>query len=130
MKVRKFDNSKDYEDACKWWSKQDWPEMPVQALSNYGFICEDNGTKLAATWVLPTGTCIYLMEWTVGNPDVDYKLRSEAVELVSKEAFKCAKELGALSIMTMSKNKRFIDKMVNMGFQKCDEEMTHLLRRL
>ena len=106
MNVRMFNGDLDYDDVVGWWSKQSWPVLPKQALSPSGFIAEVNGTKLAATWIFSTNCPIYIMEWTVGNPDVDYNIRNEALIKVTDAACDWAKKDGAVQVFTMTKHKR------------------------
>ena len=130
MKVRLFDPEKDYEEVASWWSKQEWPVLPLQMLSPMGFIAEKDGQKLAATWMYSTNSPTYIMEWTVGNPDANYEDRNDGLKHVTEEACHWAKTDGAMQVFTMTKHKRFIDKLSSYGFQKTEDEMTHLVRRL
>ena len=129
MEVRFFE-PKDYEEVMLWWKAQDWPPMPLEMLSQSGFIVEENGEKLAATWVFPTNCPIYIMEWTVGNPECDWEKRADAIDLVTNKACDWAKAHGASMIFTMTKNERFIDKLKNNNFEITDNGMTHLMRRV
>lgn len=129
MLVNKF-NPEDYNEISSWWTKQDWPAIPLQMLSDSGFIVEEDGVKIAATWIFKTNSPIYLMEWTVANPDISWDKRSEGLELITNEACKWAKKNGAASVFTMTKHERFIDKLKDYGFQVTDSGMTHLIRSL
>lgn len=128
MNIRKFDIEKDYEDVATWWESQGWPVIPPNMLSPSGFITEKDGIKLAATWIFTTNCPIYIMEWTIGNPEASWENRSEGIELVTNEACKWAKEDGAAQVFTMTKNDRFLDKLQSYGFQKTEDGMTHLIR--
>lgn len=130
MIVRSFDAEKDYEDVATWWKQQEWPPLPKHVLSPSGFIAEEDGVKLAATWVFPTNCPIYIMEWTVGNPNVKHELRNNALKNVTDHACKWAKEDGAIQIFTMTKHERFIKKLEEFGFQTTESGMTHLVRSL
>lgn len=130
MNVRKFDLNEDYKDVVKWWSKQGWPVLPAAILSSAGFIVEQENEKIAATWVFATNCPIYIMEWTVGNPDVKWENRSEGIQMVTNAACEWAKNDGAKQLFTMTKSDRFINKLEENGFQKTDSGMTHLIRSL
>lgn len=130
MKVRQFDNKKDYQDVCKWWIAQGWPALPESILTTSGFIVEHEGQKLAATWIFKTNCPIYIMEWTVGNPECKWEDRSEAIQMVTNAACQWAKEDGAKQVFTMTKVERFINKLEENGFMKTDSGMTHLVRSL
>lgn len=130
MQVRKFDVNKDYNEVATWWSKQNWPVLPANILSSAGFIAYDDKQKYAATWVFATNCPIYIMEWTVGNPDANWEDRSSGIELVTSAACEWAKNDGAKQLFTMTKSDRFINKLEEYGFQKTDSGMTHLVRSL
>lgn len=130
MKVRDFDTKTDYVDVAAWWKKQDWPAMPLDILSPKGFISEKNDVKLAATWIYRFSKSMYLMEWTVGNPDISFEDREEGIRMVTNKACDWAKLDGAKHVLTMTKHNRLIDKFKNYGFNVSDTEMTHLIRSL
>jgi len=130
MQIRPFDAEKDYEEVAKWWKEQNWPPIPVDVLSSTGFIAENAQGKLAATWIYTMNSPVFLMEWTVGNPEAHHTVRKEALKLVTSSACKFAKENGARQVFTMTKHDRFIKKLEEYGFQKTDSGMTHLVRSL
>jgi hypothetical protein len=128
--VREFNADLDYKDVAQWWAKQDWPVLPANILSSSGFIVESENQKLAATWIFATNCPIYIMEWTVGNPDVSWEDRSAAIKLVTDAGCDWAKQDGAVQVFTMTKSNRFIEKLEKSGFQKTEDGMTHLVRSL
>lgn len=130
MYVRSFNNETDYIDVCLWWMKQGWPVLPKEILTTSGFIVENENEKLAATWIFKTNCPIYIMEWTVGNPDVKWEDRAEAIQLVTNAGCEWAKQDGAKQVFTMTKSDRFINKLEESGFTKTDSGMTHLVRSL
>lgn len=130
MHVRSFNNELDYNEVSQWWIKQGWPVLPQEILTTSGFIVESDSAKFAATWIFKTNCPIYIMEWTVGNPDVKWEDRSEAIQLVTNTACEWAKQDGAKQVFTMTKSDRFIKKLKESGFTKTDSGMTHLVRSL
>lgn len=131
MQVRLVNVENDYDEIAKWWKSQGWPVIPPQMMAPSGFIAEDDkGQKIAATWMFPTNCPIFIMEWTVGNPDVQHEVRSEGLKMVTDAACDWAKENGAIQVFTMTKHERFIKKLEEYGFQKTDSGMTHLMRSL
>jgi len=130
MLVRKFDHH-DYADVATWWVKQKWDVIPQDLLGVNGYIVEKDNQKLAATWIYRLQDSPWaLMEWTVGNPDVNWDDRAQAIKMVTDEACKWAKNDGAKLVFTMTKSERFIEKLQEQGFTKSDSEMTHLIRSL
>lgn len=130
MNVRSFDSNLDYSDVSSWWKKQEWPVLPLELLTTSGFIIEDENNKIAATWVIKTNCPIYLMEWTIGNPEVKWEDRSTGIDLITNAACQWAKVDGASHVLTMTKNERFMNKLENNGFIKAESGMTHLMRLL
>ena len=130
MLIRPFDPEVDKNDVMSWWEKQGWDANTVNLISPNGFIAEVDNKKVVATWVLKTDTPIYLIEWTVGNPEVDWKTRNLCIEAVTDYACSWAKENGAFAAMIMTKNKRYINKLENNKFKIDDKDMIHLTRIL
>ena len=130
MDIRSFNFDKDYLDACAWWTKQDWPILQKDLLSDTGFIAHDDDTKYAVAWVYSTNSSIYILDWYVGNPDVDYKKRKEGLELIVDAAADFAKESGAKQLLTMTNNKRLSEKLKDMKFNETDRDMIHFVRSL
>lgn len=130
MNIRSFDAKLDYVDVYSWWKKQEWPVLPLEMLPPNGFIVENTTNKIAATWIFKLECPIYLIEWTVGNPELNWEDRSKGIELILNEACNWAKVNGATHILTMTKNERFMNKLENFGFKKTDLGMTHLVRVL
>jgi hypothetical protein len=130
MKIRKFNLEKDYPEVVGWWKKQGWPVVTKNMLSKYGFMVEHKGKNIAASWGYATGSNIFIMEWTIGNPEVDYRERKDAIYMLIETISNWAKVNGAEAILTMTKNNRFIEKLEDCDFIKTDTGMTHLLRRL
>lgn len=130
MDIRNFDVEKDYPVVANWWTKQGWPPIPKSILQCQGFMVEEDGVSLAATWIFRTGCPVYIMEWTVGNPEVKWEKRSEALQQVTEGACKWAKQDGAAQVFTMTKHDKFIKKLQDNMFTLTDSGMTHLVRNL
>jgi len=130
MLSRKIELEKDYKEIANWWTKQDWPVMPTSMLCDDGFIVEDDENKLAACWVFSTNCPIYIMEWTVGNPDVDWETRQKALDMLIATCVEWSKDNGAEFLFTMTKRGRFLDKLKDNEFKETDEDMVHLMRRV
>ena len=130
MQTRSFNIEQDYDTVATWWTKQGWPALPKSILQCKGFVVEENNKALAATWIFATGCPVYIMEWTVGNPDVSWEIRDPAIKMVTDSACNWAKEDGASQVFTMTKHDRLIGKLEEYGFMKTDSGMTHLVRSL
>jgi hypothetical protein len=129
MNIDKF-NSDDYKIVSEWWRSQDWPTVPSNLLSNHGFIIRDESIPIVAGWVYETGTPMFLLEWIVGNPDIDWEKRQEGILTLVDFCSEYSKQLGAQMLFTMIKNERLMDKIESKGFMKTDENMSHFIRSL
>jgi len=131
MLVREFDIKKDYDDIVKWYKAHDWEPMPSRMYGLQGYIAETDDAKVAASWVYRDKKCpICILEWTIGNPETNWQDRKEGINIVMEECLSWAKEDGAEIVLTMTKNKRLIEKLKENDFIESDNEMTHLIRRL
>ena len=130
MKIRQIDLDKDYIDVAKWWAKQGWPVLTKEILGKVGFIAEIDDKKVAAVWIFATNSPIYVMEWLVGNPDVDHEKRALGIDLVVEAACNWAKDDGATSVFTTTNHERLIEKYKARDFKVTDTNMTSLMRGL
>jgi hypothetical protein len=127
--IKLFKDS-DYDIVKSWWKHYDWPAVSLDVLPKTGFIIDNDEIPVAASWVIATNSPIYLLEWTVGNPDIDWELRSEGLQKLIEYCCHFCKNNGANFVFTMTKNKRLLEKLKNCNFKTTDEDMTHLLRSL
>ena len=130
MNIRTF-NKEDYSIVHNWWTKQQWTPVPEDMLSSTGFIVtKDDGEEVAAAWVYITNSPIFLIEWMVGNPDLDWEERQDGINMLLDECSNWCKAHGAGFMLTMTNKDRFIDKLKDNDFKVSDEGKSHLLRRL
>lgn len=131
MQVREFDVNTDYSHIIKWGEKQDWPIMPARFYGHKGFIVHNESLAIAVAFVYRDKGCPFcILEWVIGNPEVDWKLRKEGLDIVIDTCSNWAKEDGAEIVLTMTNNKRLIEKYKENDFIQTDEGITHLIRRL
>jgi len=132
MIVREFNANTDYSYIQEWGEKQEWPILPVEYYGLKGFIAYNNDIPIAVGFIyrLDEGNPLCMLEWLIGNPDADWKIRKEGISKVIDACFTWAKEDGAEVVITMTKNKRLIEKYKEKDFIETDTNMTHLMRRL
>lgn len=131
MHIQEFNIKRDYPFIVSWGEKQDWPIMPPKYYGHKGYIAYDNDTPIATAFVYRDKGCPFcILEWVIGNPDVDWEVRKEGLDLVIDTASQWAKNDGAEIVLTMTKNKRLIEKYIDNKFIQTDEGVTHLIRRL
>lgn len=130
MKVRFFDINKDYEDIKSWCEQRQFPILVKEMLSTTGFICEDESNKIAATWVYITNSPTFLMQFTINNPNLDWKIRNEGMQQIFNAASDFSKKHGAKLLLASVENKRLIEKLEVNGFEQTDKNVTHMIRGL
>jgi hypothetical protein len=130
MELRRFDPEQDYVDAVTYWKQQKWPAVPLDLLPQVGIVALDGDRKIAFGWLYQTDSKFALVEFVLGNPNVDWELRDEGVQLVINRLCEEAKERGFTSIFSSIGHKRLIEKYKSNGFRVTDENMTNFIRRL
>lgn len=131
MLTRRFDVTKDYSDVSAWWMAQNWPVLPKEYLAENGFIAELDNEKVAAAWMLQLGkTPIYMFEWLVGNPNVNWEIRAKGIETLINDMCDLSKKDGAQVILGICKNERLITKLNAIGFENDNSDMKFLMRKL
>jgi len=129
MLVRKFIPKLDYSTITEWWTKQNWAIIPVKALSDTGFLIQDEDGPIAAMWIYTTNSAFTLLEWTVANPEVEPEKRSIALDKLLKYCHDYAiLELGAVVLFSSLTNDRLIVRFEAQGFTKTDSNMTNMTK--
>lgn len=128
--ISKFEAKKHYEMVSNWWLKQDWPQIPVTALSQNGYVVDLEGLPLCAGWLYKTDSDFALCEWVVGNPAAPWQLRNEALDLLLDTINSEAKKEGAKLLFTSLKHERLIERYKRHGFKETDHGMTNLVRSI
>lgn len=127
MIVARYDDSF-YETACEWWEAQGWSPMPKEALPQIGIISFDDETPVAVCWLYQTDSTMAVMEWMVANPEVrDKTVRKRGIESVMLALQDVAKSMGFKTIFTSTKNRPYMKKLENVGFQATEDNMTNFL---
>lgn len=129
MTLKVYENEH-YEILVDWWKKQDWQALPADMLSPTGFISYDEETPIAAGFLYNTDSNWAVIEWVVGNPDVDHEKRSEGLDLVLNGLLITAEGLGKKYIQTIVEHKRLIERYKNFKFMETDKNMTVMIRSL
>jgi len=131
LTIREFNIESDYDTIVEWGTKQGWPMMSSKYYGLKGFMATESNTPVAVGFVYRDEGCPFcILEWVIGNPDVDWELRKKGIDNIMEACFSWAKEDGAEVVLTMTKNKRLIEKYKENKFVETDNEMTHLIRRL
>lgn len=130
MQLELFNDEKHYKIISEWWKKQNWPILPLDALSSTGFIAHKDNTPIAAGFIYDTDSSFAIIEWVVGNPDVDHELRAEGLDSVLEGLVLIAKSRNKRFIHTIVEHKRLIERYKKFEFQTTDTDMTVMIRSL
>jgi hypothetical protein len=129
MIIRQY-TEEHYPILKEWWEKQDWQAMPEHMLPTTGLIAYDGDTPIAASFLYDTDSSYGLIEWFVGNPDVDHEVRAEGIDKVLNGLMVFAKLKGKKQIITYTNHKRLIEKFKSNDFIETDQNMVGLVRRV
>lgn len=133
MNTVPFSAEKHYDEICTWWLKHGWPQVPLDHLSDTGFVIEqDDGTPVCAGWLYLTGTAFAIFEWAVVNPCAEKSARKKALDQLIAFARHMAVSAGARTIFTsaQTKNAAWISRLARGGFTVTDSNMTNLTSRV
>jgi hypothetical protein len=120
----------EYDIIAKWWPCHNWPVMPYDALPESGLIIYSESTPIVAAWLYKTDSSISWLEFMVSNPDVDKKVRGEAIDLLINSLIELAQSSGFKIIFSSIRVPRLIKRMEECGFSVTDTKMTNMIRVL
>jgi hypothetical protein len=123
--MRPFDIDKDYATICAWHRSHGWPELPKDGLSSIGFI-DDH----CAGFLYTTNSCIAWVEFVVGNPDSDSKIRSKSLDLLFFWLKKEAEKLGFKMLFSSGKNPAYERRLLDHGWVHSDSGVNHYIKSL
>lgn len=83
MTVRRF-TLYDYEEIIKWWAEQNKAILALEVLPTLGFVCEENGNKLAASWLYCSDSCVGFVGWTTLNLKVSKRKMRDALRMMEE----------------------------------------------
>jgi hypothetical protein len=128
MKTRLYD-PKDYPLVSPWWPAHGWPMIAEAVLPKCGIVVEDDeGVARAASWLyMSNSNGVSMMEWTVTNPLNKPKESFRAVQTLIGAMRELALLFDYGMILTTAKQPALIRLYEKSGFEKTDQEMTHLI---
>lgn len=130
MNVRSFDQDIDYKHLSEWWTKWEWPVIPMDHLPPIGIVISSDGEDLAMGFLYRTDSRFAWLEWATGNPDSNKFLRREALDILFKELIAKAKREDFSTIFTTMRHPGLITRAQDHGFQVTDVGMTNLVMRI
>lgn len=130
MNIRKFDRKKDYILVLRWWKDWGWPALPLEALPQNGYIVENMGKPICAAWLYKTDSCLASIEWIISDAKASREEREGTIELLFNKLFDIAKEEGFTMVFSSVKNLVLKNKMLDLGYQEGDINMTNMIKVL
>lgn len=116
MRVRAYNPTKDYTTMCEWWEGRH-PVASKDELPSTGFFAEDDdGTPVAALFLILTNAKFAYFETAATNPKVSWELRDQGMLDIIHHASEIAKSLGFRRIMCVPFKQGLVDKAFRAGF--------------
>lgn len=125
LKIEPFNIGRDYPGICEWWRHYGWRFVPLDALSESGWVVRDGDVTVAAVWLYFSNSSWFWFEFLVANPEVSNRRRFEAIELLIREAAAIA-QARSLRIITATKQPGLIRLFEKHGFLINDTGMVTL----
>lgn len=126
MEIRAFNYDTDFKEVCRWWKYNNFIPLNPGCLPENGLIVPG----FCAGWLYKTDSCIGILEWMVGNPDVPWEDRGYAQDLVIASLKELAKEFGMEALFTYSKHERLKKRYESHGFKKTDDNVACFMGRI
>lgn len=103
MFLKQIDLNKDYELLCSWWNKRNFPCMPKEALTDYGYMVSNENSDIAAVWLYPVvSSKLCWFGFFISNSDISSEIRNEAMDFLVAGIENKARDMGYDIIMTVS----------------------------
>ena len=129
MKVRKFNNLRDYNTLTSWLRGHNLSVFPVSSLSQNGFMVECDGKDIVCGFLYSTDSDMGWIECIVKNPKIDKYMAGEAISVVWVSMLDRAKEMGMRVILCVPKQKQLIEKAKQLGFTIIERDVSLMMRR-
>lgn len=111
LSVRRFEQS-DYPMLCSWWKEWQKPPVPLDWLTDTGFIVSSGKFDVCAVFLYLTNSSICHLDCMISNKNfTDKHIRRHSLQLAVQSAISLAHNMGRGVIFVQSNNK-FIDRLV------------------
>lgn len=117
LRLKPYEQDKNYSTVRGLYELNGMAIVDKCFLPSVGHIAYDDRTPIAAGFLLCTDTSLCIMEYFVSNPNVDWKLRSDAIIMITKELIEDARFLGFSSVAASFKSDRLAEKAKETGFK-------------
>lgn len=121
----------DYDDyLVGWWAAHGWPAPPRDFLPDNGkggFMVWDENTPICAGYMYSTNSKVAWCDWVVGNPEVDYELRREALQLLVDTITDVCQKDGYKYIYALINHDGLKDIYRRAGYNEGDNYQTEMI---
>jgi hypothetical protein len=118
MIVRRATLEDDYPEICHWWKYQGKAILAWDILPKLSFIAEDQGEKIACTWLYCSDSVTGFVAWTIHNPDVNARKFPQALRMIQKAVHQAAQAVGIKILFQFSGGGGFSRLLVKSGWVK------------
>lgn len=126
MNVRLFKKDKDYPIVLEWWNKYQQTPAPIEFLSDWGVIVNDDNKAICAIWFYPVVSVKFgFIMSPIANPDTTKEQRNIALNLCLETIHEIAKDLGYSTVMCWSNVGAFKARLETFGYLPGDQNCTH-----
>lgn len=122
----RFIEDTDYETLSTWWAAYKFPVVPKDSLPKNGFIIDNT----CAGFIYCTDSNIAWLEFVIANPHASKEARKEGLQKLLLGLTGLAKELGYKVIFSSVNHSGLMERYLEAGFEKTDQNMTNFMRRI
>lgn len=102
----------DFDQICKWYMARGQTLPPKSLFPQIGIIVDD----IAAGFLVRTDTSAAIIDGYISNPETDAKMRSDALDDITKSLMECAKFSGVRHLKFDSKSEAIKKRALSHGF--------------
>ena len=125
--IKKIDKES-YFILCSWWKKHGLETAPpIEFLEDKGYFSFVNDVP-AFFGTLYCAPPIGFITFMTSNPVSSWEDKETAFNKLTAHLESLAKSNGVIALIAESNNKNLCDRFINFGFDKKDENITHLLK--
>lgn len=106
-----------YDILKSWWQEHNHAIIPIESLGLGLIVLDDNNYPLCMSFIYTMERCnVAQFAWTTTNPNVSFKVRHQAVELILLASLQVAKNEGKNLIFDFISSKGLKKILKNLNF--------------
>lgn len=129
FEARKFE-PEDVGVYQSWMKERNLPAPDVSLLPKHGLVMLFKGEAIAMGFLYCTDAMMASIGNFMSDPKSDKQARGEAVEIAVDILSNRAEELGYKQVNVATNIKSLMERFENLGFEKCEENVSHFRRFL